>query len=51
MTNLTDHPTNAIGYIRLSTKMQADGDHALKRQAEKLRQCCQERGLASEELV
>ncbi|MBL4930054.1 recombinase family protein [Fuscibacter oryzae] len=46
MTNLTDHPTNAIGYIRLSTEMQADEDHALERQAEKLRQCCQKRGLA-----
>ncbi len=32
--------TTAVGYIRVSTEKQNEGDHALERQAEKIRQWC-----------
>lgn len=38
-------PTTAIGYIRVSTEMQNEGDYALERQAEKIRRCCADHGL------
>lgn len=38
-------PSLAIGYIRVSTEMQNEGDHALERQAEKIRRWCAERGM------
>lgn len=46
MTNLTDHPTNAIGYIRVSSELQAEDDHALARQVDVLRRACKKRGLS-----
>lgn len=38
-------PLSAIGYIRVSTEMQNQEDQALKRQAEKIRQHCADRGI------
>ena len=38
-------PSTAIGYIRVSTDMQNEGDYALERQAEKIRRSCAERGI------
>ena len=40
-------PSNAIGYIRVSTKMQNVEDQALERQAEKIRRFCLERNIKS----
>ncbi|MGA0613159.1 recombinase family protein [Paracoccus sp. KR1-242] len=37
MNDLTDHPKTAIGYIRVSTEMQAQDDRALERQADLIR--------------
>lgn len=37
-------PTRAIGYIRVSTEKQNDGDHALEQQAERVRQACIQQG-------
>lgn len=39
-------PSQAIGYIRVSTEMQAAGDQALERQAETIRRFAQDNGLA-----
>lgn len=44
VSNMTP-PLTAIGYIRVSTEKQNEGDHALERQAEKIRRFCAERGL------
>lgn len=38
-------PTSAVGYIRVSTHMQNEGDHALERQAEKIRRYCADHGI------
>jgi DNA invertase Pin-like site-specific DNA recombinase len=38
-------PSQAIGYIRVSTEMQNEGDHALGRQAERIRNACAARGM------
>ncbi|HRK67046.1 MAG TPA: recombinase family protein [Hyphomonas sp.] len=38
-------PTTAVGYIRVSTERQNEGDHALERQAEKIRRYCADRGI------
>lgn len=43
MNDLTDHPKTAIGYIRVSTEMQAQDGRALERQAELIRQYAAER--------
>lgn len=43
---LPNCPSQAIGYIRVSTEMQAEGDQALERQAETIRRFAQENGLA-----
>lgn len=41
----TDLPSTSVGYIRVSTEKQNDGDHALEKQAEKIRRFCAERGM------
>lgn len=38
-------PLRAVGYIRVSTHMQNEGDHALERQADKIRRCCAKNGI------
>lgn len=40
-----DHPSSAIGYIRVSTEKQAAGDRDLERQAEGIRKACARRGM------
>lgn len=46
MTNhLPDHPFKAIGYIRVSTDRQNDGDQALERQADIVRRFAREKGM------
>lgn len=44
VSNMTT-PLTAIGYIRVSTEKQNGGDHALERQAEKIRRFCADRGV------
>jgi|GEM_PF-2276228 len=43
--DLTDLPLAAVGYTRVSTEKQNVGDHALEKQAEKIRRFCAERGM------
>jgi len=38
-------PLQAVGYIRVSTQKQNEGDHALEGQAERIRRFCAERGI------
>lgn len=45
MNALTDPPKTAIGYIRVSTEMQARDDRALERQADLIRKFVAERGI------
>lgn len=44
-TNSKDSPSSAVGYIRLSTEKQAEGDTAFETQAEKIRKFCAKRGI------
>jgi DNA invertase Pin-like site-specific DNA recombinase len=49
--NLQDKtPTRAIGYIRVSTDKQNDGDHALAQQAERVRQACIKHGFSQDKI-
>lgn len=44
-TNSKDSLSSAVGYIRLSTEKQAEGDTAFETQAEKIRKFCSKRGI------
>lgn len=43
--NTMTSPLQAVGYIRVSTQKQNEGDHALEGQAEKIRRFCADRGI------
>lgn len=43
-TKSKDSRVNAVGYIRLSTEKQAEGDIGFEKQADRIRKCCAKRG-------